>query len=488
MAEEKPYDAKPDLKRFLFDGMLFSIMFGLGEAYVPAYALFLGFSGVMMSYLFSFPRLLSALGQLLSGFLLHRLKSRRGLVSVLVLLQSITWILLLLCGVFRLDFWVFLGVFMAYFFFGSLAGPIWFGWIGYFVDEKERGKFFGYRNRIINFSLFFCLLFSGILINSLEGSTVLGIDGELFSYGLFFIAAFASRFYNFFLLRKIKDVTIEHSPEEQFKFSEMLYPKKHLSHEVKVLAGFAALFMFSVFIAAPYFVEYMLRILGFSYLQFISFSFAAVLVKFVVSRAAGILGDEFGHARMFMVGALIISTLTFSWFFIRYFPLLLMLDAFMTVGWALWDLFSVTLLFEYSKPKNRTLIVSWFNFVVIIGAFLGALASGLIFSVYSGISDMPFRMMFLTSAVLRVICFVGFYRVIKDIRAFKQISTDRIIMRTFRILPAEGVQSVPTVMSHVRNGFQRITKINGKLHIKRIDMEPIKNLIKPKKRSGSKAP
>lgn len=61
LGKEGKRDINP-LDRFLVDGLLFALMLSFGETFFPAYAVYLGFSGVAMSYLFAFPRLVSSVG------------------------------------------------------------------------------------------------------------------------------------------------------------------------------------------------------------------------------------------------------------------------------------------------------------------------------------------------------------------------------------------------------------------------------------------
>ncbi len=450
------------LNRFLLDGVLFSIMYGLGEVYVPAYALHLGFSGVFMSYIYSIPRFLSAFGQLLSCFFLNIFKSRRKIVSMLVLLQSITWIAMLFAGVFNNNFWIFIVSFMAYFLFGSISGPVWYSWIGSFIDDGDRGRYFGYRNRIVNFTLFVTLFLSSFMIQTLKNKTIYGFDGETISYVIFFTIAFISRFYNSLVLRKINDVVVTNTNEEKYSFKEILLPKGIFSKQTKLLILFSGLFMFSVFLGAPYIAEYKLKNLGFNYIEYIAFSLAEVFVKFSVSKALGKLGDEFGHAKMLMIGVLTISLFYFSWYLFEDFILLLIFDGFITLGWAIWDLFSVTLLFEYSKPNNRTIVISWFNFASVLGAAIGAIVSGFIFTFFQKTFFNPFKMMFLITAIFRTACFLIFFSLIKDVREFKKIRTDKMLFRVYRILPAEGIQSIPATLGYIQKGMRKLSNLSKK--------------------------
>jgi MFS family permease len=119
----------------------------------------------------------------------------------------------------------------------------------------------------------------------------------------------------------------------------------------------------------------------------------------------------------------------------------------------------VTLLFEYSTPNNRTIVISWFNFASVLGAALGAIISGFIFVFFQGIFSNPFKMMFLISGLFRTVCFLVFFNLIKDVREFKKIRADKIILRVYRILPAGGIHSIPTSFGYIQRGIKKIIKL-----------------------------
>ncbi len=438
------------IDRFLIDGLCFAIMLSVGEAFFPAYAVYLGFSGVLMSYLFAFPRLVSALGNQLANFLLHRFSSRRSIVTFMILVQSITWLLVLFCGILQVNFIVFLIVFTLYYFAGSLSSPIWYSWLGYYLTPGKRGDFFGLRNRILNLTMFFSFLGSSLLIQFLKGRTVYGIEGEMLAYCLFFLIAFFSRFIDFLNLKKVEDVDLSFVYEDKISLKDTLFPIKYLNKEFIMLTLFSSLFMFSVFIAVPFFPEYMLEYLNFSYLHYIAFSVVAVLLKFLTSQAIGRLGDLHGHARLFIIGSFIIAIFSFVWFFSESFLILILFDAFVAFGWAIWDIFSITLLYEYSPKERRTFLIAWYNSVVILGAFFGSLASGFLFSFFDGILTNPYEYIFLVSSLLRLGLIVGFAFFLKDIRSFVPISHPRIVLRLFHILPGEGLRFMPVSLKKIQ--------------------------------------
>jgi MFS family permease len=448
LGKEGKRDINP-LDRFLVDGLLFALMLSFGETFFPAYAVYLGFSGVAMSYLFAFPRLISSVGNLLANFLLHRFSSRRSIVTFMVLMQSISWILVLLCGILQANFFVLLLVFTFYYFMGSLSSPIWYSWLGHFLSPGKSGDFFGLRNRVLNLTMFFSFLGSSFLIQFLTGKSVFGLDGEMFAYGIFFLIAFASRFYDFLNLKKIEDVSLSFSYEEKISLKETIFPKKHLNKEFIILTLFSSLFMFSVFIAVPFFPEYMLNYLDFSYLHYVAFSMVAVLLKFITSQAIGRLGDLHGHARLFVLGSFIIANFSFIWFLSESFLLLIIFDTFVAFGWAIWDIFSITLLYEFSPKERRTFLIAWYNSVLIFGAFFGSLVSGFIFSALNGCCENPYHIIFLVSSLLRLGLVLGFCFFLKDIRSFAPISHPRLVLRVLHILPGEGIRFVPVSIRRI---------------------------------------
>ena len=86
---------RKNLKYSIIEGSWFALMFGLGENYLSAMAVFLGFSALQISILNSLPQLIGAFLQLGTNAVSNLFKSTKSFVVNLALVQSILWIILI---------------------------------------------------------------------------------------------------------------------------------------------------------------------------------------------------------------------------------------------------------------------------------------------------------------------------------------------------------------------------------------------------------
>ena len=83
---------RKNLKYSIIEGSWFALMFGLGENYLSAMAVYLGFSALQISILNSLPQLIGAFIQLGTDAITKLFKSTKSFVVSLSLLQSILWL------------------------------------------------------------------------------------------------------------------------------------------------------------------------------------------------------------------------------------------------------------------------------------------------------------------------------------------------------------------------------------------------------------
>ena len=87
---------RKNLKYSIIEGSWFALMFGLGENYLSAMAVYLGFSALQISILNSLPQLIGAFIQLGTDATTKLFKSTKSFVVSLSLLQSILWLVLII--------------------------------------------------------------------------------------------------------------------------------------------------------------------------------------------------------------------------------------------------------------------------------------------------------------------------------------------------------------------------------------------------------
>ena len=85
---------RKNLKFSIIEGSFFALMFGMGENYLSALGVFLGYSALQISILSSFPQLLGAFIQLITSKLTYFIGSIKKLAVLLSFLQACMWIVL----------------------------------------------------------------------------------------------------------------------------------------------------------------------------------------------------------------------------------------------------------------------------------------------------------------------------------------------------------------------------------------------------------
>ena len=85
---------RKNLKYSIIEGSFFALMFGLGENYLSALAVFLGYSALQISVLSSFPQLIGSFAQLGTNYLANLFKSVKWVAVTLAVFQSLLWAIL----------------------------------------------------------------------------------------------------------------------------------------------------------------------------------------------------------------------------------------------------------------------------------------------------------------------------------------------------------------------------------------------------------
>ena len=152
---DKEEKIRKSLKYSIIDGSFYTTMVGFGESFFSAFAVFLKATNFQIGILSSLPQALSAFLQIFSNKLIRTFKSRKLLVCTAALIQSLMYILVALTFFFGKFSVYALIIFVSfYYMLGMALNPAWTSWMGDLVNEKNRGSYFGMRNRITGFFFF----------------------------------------------------------------------------------------------------------------------------------------------------------------------------------------------------------------------------------------------------------------------------------------------------------------------------------------------
>jgi len=432
-ADTRPlYKKKEDsVKYSIKDGLFVSIKVGLTDSYVMPFAIALNASNWMLSVLSSVPSLFASFMQLFSQGSLKYFKTRRNLIVWTAFVQAFMWLPLLLIPLIAgnnnsLEFLLLIIFVTLEATIGTFQGPIYNSILGDLIDENKRGEFFGKRNRMVNVMGFVSTMLAGLILSFFRGMDKNGTAHYVFfGFGILFFFAFVSRLTSSYYKSKMYDPPYE-VPKNKVKFTTFLKNMTHNNYGIFVMYVF--MFRLVASISAPFFALYLLKDMQMPYIYYTMIIGVAIVASFITMGLWGKLIDKRGSK----------FVLTISGFLIPLSPLLLIFgiyihdpttrliyllceESFSGAAWAAFNLSTSSFLFDATAKDERVRYISYYNFLIGIAVFLGAVLGGVLIKVYPIwiISAIP--CIFLTTGILRLLVTSIF---IQKVREAKMIEVD----------------------------------------------------------------
>jgi len=453
---EHQYSNDPQVERSLRysvrDGVAWSIMFGAGESYLQAFAVFLKATTAQITLLAALPSLLGSVAQLVSAWVAGRAIPRKSLIFSGVLLQTLTWLPIIALvflptehPVLLLILWVAL-----YYVGGQFAAPPWSSLISDLVPERRRGRFFGKRTQLMSVFTFVSLGAAGIALEFFSQRALAG-----WGFALLFGVALAARIYSLHQLMGMHEPMQRLAPFTLPRVDGLLGRLR--GSDFANFALFVAFMNLAVGIASPFFALYMLRDLKFSYLQFTAASASFILTQFLAMNLWGRLSDIFGNLRVVQVTSVVFPALPVLWvIFPSFWPII----AFQLIGGIVWAGFSLAagnFLYDVVPPEKRaaySAVHQTLSNVAIFGGALigGALATHAPHALQWGGYTIAFTSglwaALTLSGVVRVIVVAVFLPPLRETRLVRPISPTALAVRVmranigagwlFELLPSRG--------------------------------------------------
>ncbi len=423
---------KKSLKYSIYDGVAFAVVDGMTASFLTPFAIALKSSVNLIAALTYVPQLVGAFIQLFAAKIVEIIKDRRKIIIASSFINAILWIPLLLIPYATPNQKYLIVVYIAIQTLASqLANPVWNSLMGDIVPKYERGRFFGLRNKIIEAISFFAALSAGfILYYSSPTSPFLG-------FTILFSIAFVARLFSAAFRSMMHNPAPDLANVEKFSLVDFVrrMDKTNYGHFVIYIV----LFKFAVYIASPFFAVYMLKDLGFSYLQF-TFMIAAELIGSFSSLGIwGRLIDKRGTKFVLYVAGMITPAIPILWLFSRNYYYLFVIQIISGLSWAGFDLSSSNFIFDAVKPENRVRSISYYKFFEGIAVFAGALFGGLLVNRLPSwifISSIP--LVFLISGILRLLISLTQLPKLKEARLIELGIGHTFFKRFLTIRPSEG--------------------------------------------------
>lgn len=366
--------AQATLNHSVRDGCFHAVMLGAGEAYLAAFAVFLGSGSLIIGLLASLPLLVGSLAQLGAVRFLDRAPRRKPFVTVPAFAQALTWIPLLLGPyLFPEEGPLLLLAFaLVYFALGSVIAPSWNSWMGDLVPPALRGEYFGRRDKLRTMWQFVAVLAAGGILSLGRGA-----GSDFAGFAAIFGIALLARLASTYQLARMTEPPYE-PPSTEHAFTLRDFVKRVPKSNFGQFSVYVAAMQATTYLAGPFFTLYMLRDLQFNYLQFTAASTVNILAQAVTFRNWGRIGDRFGNLLVLKSTGLAIPLVPLMWLASPRFELILLYQVISGFVWAGFNLSAANFLFDTVTPPKRTRCVAYYNVLVNTGVLVGATAGGLI--------------------------------------------------------------------------------------------------------------
>jgi MFS family permease len=353
----------------LGDGVAFSVMVGIGESYLPAFALALGHGDVVAGLVATLPMLAGALLQLGSPAAVGLLDSHRRWIVLCAGLQALCFVPLVASALTHsMDLVVLFGVASLYWGLGMSTGPAWTTWASSLVPWRLRPAFFANRARASQLALVLGLVGGGMILQLGKSRAA-----EFEAYAVTFALALCARAVSAGFLYSQRE-------PRSLEIGETSISPAVISKHVRTgghgrLLVFLLTFQMGVMIASPYFTPYMLSELGLSYLEFTVLTATAFGARVFSLPFIGRYVRRVGTKKVLWHAGLAISTFPIQWLLSDHFAWLLLLQVVSGVGWAAFELASLLSFFERIPPHGQTSVLTLYNLAnataIVTGSAIG---------------------------------------------------------------------------------------------------------------------
>jgi MFS family permease len=298
---------------------------------------------------------------------------------------------------------------------GLLSFPPWASMMADYIPEDQRGKVFGWRNRVFGITNITAMFLAGLILQwagSLLRDPVKG-------FTVIFSIACVSRISCCYFLAKQYEPPLNIKPEHKFTIFNFLKRMRRSNFGRFVI--FVALINFAVFMSGPFFAVYMLRELGFSYITYTMITMASTLTIFTMMRVWGAHADHVGNRRVMRLASFFLPAIPVLWLFSHNVAYLIAIQIFGGFFWAGFNMSASNFLYDAVTPEKRIRCIAYYNVVNGLAIFLGAASGGLLAKTLPPIFGSRLLSLFALSGLIRLIV-SPVCSTIREVRQVKHVS------------------------------------------------------------------
>jgi len=423
----------------LGDGVAYSLMVGVGENYLPAFALALGLGEVTAGLIASVPLVAGAVLQLISPVGVRWLGSYRRWVVGCATVQSLCFVPLVVAALLgRIPSVLLFVIAGTYWGAGMATSPAWSSWAVTLVPQGIRSRFIARRNRMAQF---------GVLAGFVGGGLALqygqSLGRSLDAFAAIFMLAGICRFVSSRLLAS------QHEPSPPPATIHGASRRELVDRLKNHGEGRLLLYIWMMYagaqISGPYFTPFILGHLKFSYLNFMILLGTSHLAKTIAMPWFGVFAHSYGSRRLMILSGFLVIPLPVMWLFSSSMAYLMFVQVCAGIAWGGFELAIVLTSFDCIPAAHRTSILTLYNLGYAIATFTGAMVGGMLIKWLGGGYEI-YLVVFALSGVARMLT-IPLMRALPMPLA-REISaplSPRAIEKSARIASRAGQSSTPAI-------------------------------------------
>lgn len=347
----------------------YGAMVGMGETYLPAFALALGMGEVTAGIVASAPMLVGGILQSISPWAITRLGSYKLWIILSATLQGISLVPLVVAAcIGALSPLVLMVVASLYWAGGLAAGPAWNTWIGHLVPTGVRSRFFAQRTLVSQILTVSGFLAGGALLHWANDAWILTAFAAIFG------VACVCRFVSVGLLAAHHESA--ESRDLVMRIAASQKGPNHTSPRGMRLITYLVVVQGMVQISGPYFTPYMLKQLHFDYAAYVALVATAFVAKAVSLTLWGTVASRKGPRFLLWLGGIAIVPLAWLWTVSQTFAWVMCVQVLSGTFWAAYELGFFLMFFEAMPVPQRARMLTLYNLANTCAWCAGSLIGG----------------------------------------------------------------------------------------------------------------
>ncbi|MCE2967981.1 MAG: MFS transporter [Phycisphaerales bacterium] len=371
----------------MIDGTAYSVMVGVGELFIPAFALALSMGEVVSGLIATAPALIGASLQLLSAQGVRWLGSHKRWTVLMAGIQAASFAPLIVAAMIGpIPAWALLLAASIYWASGQSAGSAWSTWIGTNVPRPVRARFFGLRSRSLQ---------AGTLAGFLLGGAALGMAtnwqplrqiadpaSALPYFAIIFALALLCRALSTALLMRQTERDPLPSGMRYVSPLQMIrrFRSQKSGHDGRLIFYMLCV-TFAANVSAPFMNPYFLEHQGRSYIVYAALVGTVLLGKVLALGLLGKIARRSGPIPLLLVGGIGVAPISVLVLLSDNIYYILLIQLFSGVVWACFELATWLLFLDHLPEEERTAILSSYFFFNTLAMTLGSLLGGWILAV-----------------------------------------------------------------------------------------------------------